>query len=191
MQTIGHGLVINVGVAPGFFSSSDRSAALIRALTQYAQQRAGGPYREPGVLRLRRGRYTIVRTFGKTEEVEGRTINLLSPSLEVAEDRTIPAQSFALLYDIGPNDDAPHVGFVSGRLQAKIETDRSTVLFVRGPLGSQGAIRLHAGGKRLAGARCMDRLGRMVMMDARQEGDTVLLRYPNDPDGVVVRAGWE
>ena len=191
MQRVGKGLVINVGVAPGFFSASERSAGLLRALVQYAQHRAGGVYREQGSLTLRRGRYIIVRTFGEAYDVEGRTIDLLSPTLPVADDRTIPPRSLALLYDIGPDDEPPHIGFVSGRVQAKLETAATTAFFVRAPLNTPGTARLHAGGKRLSGAKAIDHLGRAVEVQAIPEGDTVLLRYPNDPDGIALRVGWE
>ncbi len=190
-QSIGKGLVINVGVAPGFFSSSERSAGLLRALTQYACQRTGGTYRESDVLRLKRGRYTIVRTFDDSEEIEGRTIDLLSPTLASAEDRVIPPHSYALLYDLGPANGPPQIGFISGRVQAKIESSNSTAFYTRGPLGTTGVARLHSGGKRLTGARGMDRLGHPVPVQADPDGNTVLLKYPNDPDGVIVRIGWE
>lgn len=52
------------------------------------------------------------------------------------------------------------------------------------------AARLHAGGKQIAGVKGSDRLGRPVEINATQEGDTVLLQYPNHPDGVLVRVGW-
>ncbi len=191
MQNVGKGLVINVGVAPGFFSASERSAELLRAVVQYAQRRARGAYREQGSLTLRRGRYIIVRTFGEAYDVEGRTIDLLSPTLPVVDDRTIPPRSLALLYDIGADEEPPHIGFVSGRVQAKIETSATTAFFVRGPLNTPGAARLHAGGKHLVGARAIDHLGRTVEVQAVPEGDTVLLRYPNDPDGIALRVGWE
>ncbi len=191
MQSVGKGLVINVGVAPGFFSASERSAELLRAVVQYAQRRAGGAYREQGSLTLHRGRYIIVRTFGDAYDVEGRTIDLLSPNLPVADDRTIPPRSLALLYDLGSDDEPPHIGFVSGRVQAKVETSTTTSFFVRGPLNTPGAARLHAGGKHLSGARGIDHWGRPVNVQAVPEGDTVLLRYPNDPDGIALRVGWE
>ena len=191
MQSVGKGLVINVGVAPGFFSANERSAGMLRALVQYAHRRAGGAYREQGSLTLRRGRYIIVRTFGEAYDVEGRTIDLLSSNLPVTEDRTIPPRSLALLYDIGVNDEPPHIGFVSGRVQAKVETTATTSFFVRAPLNTPGAARLHAGGRHLSGARAIDHLGRSVNVQAIPEGDTVLLRYPNDPDGIALRVGWE
>ncbi len=191
MQKSGDGLVIYAGVAPGFFTSSSRSAGLLRALVQYGHQRAGGQYREPGSLRLRRGRFTIIHTFQGKEQVEGRTIDVLSPTLNVAEDRVIPPNSQALLYDIGDSDDPPHIGFVSGRVEAKVEAALSTAFFVRGTLATTGAARLHAGGHGVAGVKAFDRLGRPLEVQVTTEGETVLLRYPNDPDGVVIRVGWK
>jgi hypothetical protein len=191
MQPVGRGRLIYVGVAPGYFSSSEISGGLLRALVQYAHQRAGGTYHEPGFLQLRRGRFTVVRTFSDEAQVEGRTIDLFSPTLSVADDRTIPPHSLALLYDLGADEEPPHIGFVSGRVQARIETPRLTEFFVRAPLNTPGVARLHAGHKSLAGARAVDRLGRPVDLQFDKEGDTLLLRYPNDPDGVIVRVGWE
>ena len=190
-HNVGKGLVINVGVAPGFFSASERSAGLLRAITQYACQRLGRSYRESDALRLKRGRYTIVRTLDGSEDVEGRTIDLLSPTLASAEDRVIPPHSYALLYDLGPIEAPPHIGFVSGRVQARIETANATEFYVRGPLGTTGAARLHSGGKRLSGARGVDRLGHSVPVQTEPDGSTILVKYPNDPDGVIVRVGWE
>jgi hypothetical protein len=154
-------------------------------------RRVGGTIKEADALRLKRGRFTVVRTYDDPEIVESRTVDILSPNLPAAEDREIPPRSVALLYDIGSSGEAPHIGFVSGRVQARLETSAATAFYVRGPLGTMGAARLHAGGKRISGARAIDRLGHAVTVQADQDGGTVLLRYPNDPDGVLVRVGWE
>lgn len=191
MQNVGRGLIMNVGVAPGFFSASERSAGLLRALTRFAHQRAGGAYREPGALRLRRGRYAIVRTFAEATTVEGRMIDVLSPTLNVGDDRVIAPNSTALLYDLGAPEAEPHVGFVAGRVQARAETSTATAFYVRGAAGTTGIARLHRGSRRLVGARGMDWLGRPVPVQANEEGGTVLLRYANDPDGVIIRVGWQ
>ena len=191
MQNVGRGLILNVGIAPGFFSASERSASLLRVLTRFAHQRAGRTYSESGSLRLRRGHYVIVHTFGEPYTVEGRMIDLLSPTLTVADDRIIPSNSAALLYDIGVPEAEPHIGFVAGRLQAKVETATATSFFVRGAAGTSGVARLHRGNRRLVGARAMDWLGRPVPVQAQEEGGTVLLRYANDPDGVIIHTGWQ
>lgn len=188
-QTVGRGLVLYVGVAPGFFSASERSAGLLRALTQYAHQRAGGTYAEPGSLKVRRGRYTIVRTLHVAETIEGRTIDVLAPNLSVEKDRTIPPRSHALLVDM-PSGPVPRIGFVSGRLRARVETRTTTGLFVCGPANTPGAARLYAAGKSLAGLKATDRFGRTVPVQVTPEGDSVLLQYPHLPDGVLIRVGW-
>ena len=190
-QNVGRGLALNVGVAPGFFSSSERGASLLRALTRFAHQRAGGNYQEPGVLRLRRGRYTIIRTFAESATVEGRMIDVLSPTLNIADDRIIPPNSSAILYDLGVPEAEPHLGFVSGRVQAKAETPTATAFYTRGAAGTTGVARLHRGNRRLVGARGTDWMGRPVPVQAQEEGGTVLLRYANDPDGVIIHAGWQ
>ncbi len=191
MQAVGRGLVINVGVAPGFFSANERTAGLLRALVGYGVRRVGGTVREGDALRLKRGRYIIVRTFEEPETVDGRTIDLLSPTLAASADRDIPPHSIAFLYDMGPRNQPPQIGFVSGRVQAKLEAGSATAFYVRGPLGTTGVARLHTGGRRMTGARATDRLGHAVGIQADADAGTVLLKYPNDPDGVLVRVGWE
>lgn len=187
----GRGLVLNVGAAPGFFSSSERAAALLRALVQFGQQRVGGAYREQNAFVLRRGPFVIVRTQGVAETIEGRTVDLFSASLTVGKDRAVPPRSVALLYDLGPASGAPRVGFVAGRVRARLETPDATVFFACAPSGTGGAARLHSGGRALAGIAALDRLGRSLPIQALPAGDTVLLKYPNHPDGVVVRAFWK
>ena len=188
-QTVERGTILNVGVAPGFFSASERSAEMLRVLTQYAAQRAGGTYREPGYLRLKRGRYTIVRTFNEGVMVEGRTVNLFSPTLSVAADREIPPRSLALLAEL-PKSGPPRVAFVSGRIVARLEAPNVTRFFVRGPGGTMGAARLASRGKKLDGVRATDWLGRPIAIREFVENGSVLLEYPNHPDGVIVYAGW-
>ena len=190
-QSVGKGLVTNVGVAPGFFTASERSAGLLKTLVQYATQRVGGSHKESDVMRLKRGKFIIVRTLDDSETVEGRTVDLLSANLPVVDDREIPPHSYAFLFDIGADNLPPHIGFVSGRVQAKLELPSTTSFFVRGTLGTGGVARLHCGGKRVAGARAVDRLGKSVELETVKEGDTLLLKYANDPEGVLVRVGWE
>lgn len=191
MQPFGKGLVINVGVAPGVFSANERTAGLLRSLVNYGTRRVGGAMKESDALILRRGKFTIVRTFDDTATIDGRTIDLFSPTLAAAEDREIPARSVALLYDLGPQDAPPHIGYVSGRVQARLETAAVTSFYVRAPAGTPGAARLHTGGRRISGVKALDRLGRSVDVQVDVDGSTALLRYPNDPDGILVRVGWQ
>ena len=188
-QTVERGTLLNVGVAPGFFSASERGAEMLRVLTQYAAQRAGSVYREPGFLRLKRGRYTILRTFNEGATVEGRTVNLFSPTLAIAANREIPPRSLALLADMSESG-PPRIAFVSGRVYARLETAQATRFFVRGPGGTTGAARIASHGKKLGGVRATDWIGRPVAVREFAENGSVLVEYPNHPDGVIVYVGW-
>ncbi|MCX6379155.1 MAG: hypothetical protein NT023_06710 [Armatimonadetes bacterium] len=189
-QDVGKGVVLYAGVAPGFFTSNSRSGTLWRSLVQYAHQRAGGAYTEPEVFRLKRGRYTIVRTLNDSETVEGRMIDILSPTLSVANERTVLPKSLGLFVDL-PTGSIPRVGFASGRVQATVERNDATALFVKGPSKTQGVARLWAGNKTFKGVRGVDRLGSPISVESYVDGSSVLLKYPNNPDGVILRVGWE
>jgi hypothetical protein len=191
LKQVDQGLVLNAGIAPGYFAASERGAGFLRAIAQYAQQRAGGQYRETGFLRIKRGHVIAVKTFAEPCSIPGRTIDVFSPKLDVVADRQIPPRSRALLVDIGAADQPPHVGFVTGRLEATVETPVETAFFVRGSAGRMCEARLHAGTHAMSGAVALDRSGHRLPLDTAVEGDTVLLRFPHDPDGVVVRVGWK
>ncbi len=189
-QNVGKGTVLYAGVAPGIFTSSSRTGTLLRSLVQYAHQKAGGTYTEPEVFRLRRGKYTVIRTLNDAETVEGRVIDVLSPTLAVTNERTVPPKSVGLFIDL-PTGNTPRVGFVSGRIQATVERNDATAIFVKGASKTQGAARLWAGNKTFKGVRGMDRFGNSVEVESFVDGSTVLLRYPNLADGVILRVGWE
>jgi hypothetical protein len=116
-------------------------------------------------------------------------VDLLSPTLSVANERTIPPNSTAFLVDL-PNGATPRIAHVSGRLQASVERPDATAFFVRGPLNTLGVARLWSGNKSLVGARGQDRFGNPVNVETFIDGSTILARYPNHPDGVVIRLGW-
>jgi hypothetical protein len=185
------GVVVSAGVAPGFFSASERSATLLRGLVQYALQRAGGSYREAGAFRVQRGRFTVVQTLDWAERVEGRTIDLFSPNLSVAVDRVIPPHTTELLCDASAGGADPGILFVSGRVVARIESAHRSVFFVRGPRGTMGVARLASAGHALAAAHATDSLGKPVAVETEADNGTVELRYPNDPDGLIVRVAWQ
>ena len=101
----------------------------------------------------------------------------------------IPPRSLALLADISESG-PPRVAFVSGRVMARLETPSATRFFVRGPGGTTGTARIASHGKKLDGVRATDWLGRPVSIREYIENGSILLQYPNHPDGVIVYAGW-
>ncbi|HEV2472769.1 MAG TPA: hypothetical protein VGS41_08905, partial [Chthonomonadales bacterium] len=190
IKNVDHGLVVNAGISPDYLAGSDLAAAWLRALTQYGAQRAGAIYREPGRFRLDRGPYTVVRTLWKAEPVEGKTIDLFSPDLGVETDRTIPPHTSAFLYRVPAAAATPQDLVVSDRVDARLEMETLTSLLIRGPLGSSGIARIDAAGRSLVSATAEDRFGRPVQVEVVDQGDLPLLRFRNDPDGIILRVLW-
>ncbi|MDD2763358.1 MAG: hypothetical protein PHE83_05220 [Opitutaceae bacterium] len=78
-----------------------------------------------------------------------------------------------------------------GQSRASHEGAQKTSFLVQVPSGTDGVARVWAGPRRLHEAKAFTLLGAAVPVSAQVEGDTVLLCYPNDADGVVVRLEWE
>ncbi len=186
----GRGTVLFAGVSPGYLSATVQSSRWLRWLAQRAFEKTGGTYRETAYFRITRGPYTAVRTLGRELTVDGRYVDLLNPELPVVEDPLVPPHAVALLQDVGDLGQTPAILAVSGRLRARHEDARTSSLFVRAPAGTQGVARLWTGGRRLLGAKGYTVSGAPLPVSYQVEGDTVALRYPNQPDGAVVRAVW-
>jgi hypothetical protein len=163
----------------------------MRALTKLAYEATGATYQERPYFLVTRGPYTAVRTLGKAYTLEGRYVNLLDPLLPVVEDLEVPAHSLAFVAEMGRLRGAPRVLAVSGRLRARSEQTAATAFLAQAPANTQGAARLWSGRRRFKGAKAFTSLGVPIPVDARIEGDTLLLRYLNHPNGVIVRVGWE
>jgi len=187
----GEGTVGFVGIAPGFLTATAQSSRWLRALAKHAYEKAGGKYQEQSWLLSRRGPYTAVRTLGKEFTLEGDWVNLLSPTLAVVEDPVIPARSSGLFMSAGPDKGGPRVMAASGRLRAKSELPGTTGFLVQAPAKTEGVARLWTGGRRAVGARAYTSMGEPVQVSLYPDGDTLLVRYTNDPAGIVVKVAWQ
>jgi hypothetical protein len=188
---VGKGRAIYVGVAPGYLKSAKQGSAWLRALAKYAFEKAGGSYREQPYFLVRRGPYTAIRTLDKPYTAQGRFLDLFSPTLAVLQNPTIPTHECALLADAGREQGSPRVLAVSGRLRAYYEGARKTSFLAQAPAQTEGAARVWGGQLPLKDVKAFTILGASVPVTYHVDGDTVLLRYPNDADGVVVRVEWD
>ena len=188
---VGKGRAIFVGVAPGYLRTSAQGPAWIRALAKYALEKAGGTYREQPYFLAHRGPYTAIRALGQAHTAPGRFVDLLSPTLAVLNDPVIAPNECAFLTDAKQTPGIPRVLATSGRLRAYSEGDRKTSLLVQAPTQTNGLARVAANANRLKGVKAFTTLGASVEVTSQLEEDTLLLRYPNDADGVVLRMEWE
>jgi hypothetical protein len=187
----GKGAVLYAGIAPGYLTANAQSARWLRALVRRAMGKIGGTYEEQTYFRVKRGPYTAICTLGKSYQAEGRFVDLLKSNLPVVEDPEIPARSWAFLADAGPEKGAARVLAVSGRLRARNELFQTTAFLSQAPAKTEGTARIGRGKRTFRGAKAFTIFGAPLPVTAEVNEDSVLLRYPNDPDGVVVRVGWD
>jgi hypothetical protein len=190
-SNVGKGRLIFVGVAPSYFKQARNGPAWLRALARYAFENAGNTYLEQPYYILHRGPYTAIRTLDKPYQAAGRFVDLLSPTLAMLDQPVIPPEECAFLSDATQKQTSPHLLATSGRLRAFHETRDKTSFLVQAPTQTDGVARIACGDHHVKDAKAFTFLGAPVMVNSRQEGDTLLLSYANDADGVIVRIEWE
>jgi hypothetical protein len=189
----GKGTVIVVGTPPSYFASSKQSPDELRAIVARACEKAGIEYREQDYMKARRGRYVAIRTFGKPLELKGKFVDVLDPGLRYLENPTIPADSLAVLADVGRlmADSKPRVLLSSSRIEASSETASETRVLLSGPLKTRGVLRLSTSGRPLKSISVQDPSGGSVPFETSTEGGTLLIRHDCLPDGVLVELQWD
>jgi hypothetical protein len=187
----GSGRVIYVGIAPGFFKTSDAGPAWLRALVAHALGSSGGKYREAGCFLLHRGPYTAIRTLDAPYSLRGRYVDLLSPKLELLDNPRFKAQECVFLSDGNAEPGAPSLLATSGRLRASAQGQDSTAFLVEAPWRTEGVARVWAGGRTLRSGEAHTVFGVDVPLRIQAEGKSVLLEYPNHAEGTVIRLEWE
>ncbi len=190
-SNVGKGRLIFVGVAPSYFKQARNGPASLRALARYAFENAGNTYLEQPYYILHRGPYTAIRTLDKPYQAAGRFVDLLSPTLAMLDQPVIPTQECAFLSDANQTQEIPHILATSGRLRAYHETNDKTSFLVQAPTQTDGVARIACEKRQVKDEKAFTLLGASVTVKSQQEGDTVLLRYANDADGVIVRIEWE
>ncbi len=187
----GRGMVFQCGIPPEAFSGGDRSGTFLRALVALALQDAGGYYREQGALVTTRGQLIAVHTYQKSVTLDGRTADLFSPDLQISNDRTIAPHTTGLFWQMPASHALPTLQLADGRIVAKLQTASITGFVIKGPLAAPGMVLLQSGGRDISGLRAIDYYGRPIPVQATNQGNSVLLQFPLNPDGVAVRVAWK
>ncbi|PJB61775.1 MAG: hypothetical protein CO096_27455 [Armatimonadetes bacterium CG_4_9_14_3_um_filter_66_14] len=191
-KEVGNGTVLCFGASPSSFARSAEAADQLRALVRYAVEgRKRGSYREQQYFRLQRGRYLIVKTFEEPLTLRGQYVDVLQANLPVVSEVRLGPDQLTVLYDASPDlGGDPRLLFSSSCVEWRAqETDRLR-LIVSGARGVFGTCRVFTGGRSVASIRALTAAGREVSVDARVDGNTVLLRYPNEPFGLGIRIDW-
>lgn len=187
---VNNGIVLQVGLSPHYFAANELSASLLRALLEVAAYHARLSLPEHSYLVRHYGPIYAIRTFNDSYTLPGRSLDLFSLSLEVRQDRVIPPHTAALLLAV-PSSGTPALLFTNGRLLAESTVAHQLGFLVAGPAGTQGFARIATANRPLLGVKAIDLYGDPIPIQVLDSGDTLLLTYPNDPDGIAIRVQWK
>ena len=190
-KQIGQGWITYAGIPSAFFSANAQSSRLLRSIVSRSHIRSSGKYEESTQFVANRGPYVIVKTLGSDMDLEGRFVNLLSPTLAMVEDPNVPQRDQAIFMKTGTLNGAPKFLTASGRIRAKLSQSDTTGFFVQAPSGTEGIARIYRGNKNIIGAKAVDVFGVSVPVSYIVDGDTVLLKYKNDIQGLAIRVSWK
>jgi len=191
-QSVDQGHVIFVGVAPRYFSTSKKSAALLRALVAYGCEHAGVEYRETGYLGIRRGKYVALQSLGQPFPLKGSFINVVGREVKLVNDPVIPVGGRGMFADVTAEmqSDIPRILISSDRIEGRLELADATSFFVTGPLKTKGVARLSTAGRNVASVTALDASEQPRKVFHRLDGDTIFVRYDSLPEGVMVKVEW-
>ena len=188
---VGLGRMLYAALNPSIFSLTAQNSKLLRELVKHSLERTGQKYAERAAMTVTRGAITGVKTLGRELEIEGLYVNLLSPTLAVEEDPTIRPRSWALLKSFVKSGKTPKILATSGRVVVDFEQTDLSSWIVKAPSGTEGVTRILRNGKSLAGARAYTMGGDSVAVTTYADGDTILLRYDNRAEGIILKVGWK
>lgn|GEM_PF-2635824 len=190
MAQEGKGSLYYCAFNPDFITLNEQRSRLLEALVKSAYESQPGEFSEASAMIVRRGNWTLVHTFDQDINLDGDYVDLFSPTLNILQDPDIPAESSDFLKRFDPSIRAPRILAVTGKILAKYESFDKTSFYVSGSLSSNGEARIWNGDRRLNGIKAYTLMGAPVPVQFIKDDRSILVKYPNYPDGVVVKIGW-
>jgi hypothetical protein len=193
------GYLVYAGIPGEYFSQSFAGARLLRDIMCYACEKlAGINYIAPGYLRIDRGEYTAVAALSEDVIMEGYFMDVFDHELSIVRDPKVEQGNRALFVNVSKamsgmeESNKPRVLFAGTQLQSLKEGEHATEYIALGPEGTYVSTRMLCNGQKpktvmfhTGGGK--EHYGFWVYDD---KSDTVLLRYPADADGVLVKVEW-
>ena len=106
--------------------------------------------------------------------------------------RELPSWSLGLFRDVSDRTNkTPGLLFCSSKMEQRNEEPDRTCLFASGPSKVKGVARIWTAGRKPARVECFDSAGQELPAQVEDQGETILVRYDNQPKGVIVRLFWE
>ncbi len=188
------GLVTILRKNPKELALSEGGAEELRSLTRTAFEKIGTSesWQEKNILHLQRGPYDIVSVLEESVSdesytLQGPVIDLYNPHLPVVNEKVIhPGERCFLLSLQRWSKEPPCVLAAASRVSDELREKNKYSLTLKGPSDTNGIARLLLD-KKPAGCSALSN-GNEISLSAEwdQTTKTLLIHYPNNPDGVIL-----
>ena len=148
-----------------------------------------GPLAPKNHLTLERGPYLVAAVMDETPDMsplrlEGTFIDLYDPSLPILDGASLPPRARKLLYDLDKRPKGAAILAEAGRSAGLRKTRNSLSYITKGPAGTINRSRVSLPQEPLS----VEAEGCSWTWD--EDSKTILLEFPNTPEGVPVLFRW-
>ena len=186
---VGDGWVLRNPISPAQFAQPSVAEQMYLPLIHQAVSKVGkGRLHESGSFCMQRGPFVIAHAETKGLRLTGRLVDVFDPELGVIDGVELPPGTSGLYRDVASlmNATESAVLHTTHRLVASDRSDGVLRLTLRGPAGTPGVARVFVPNGASPRVTATNAQGDTVRVSCRMDKDTVLLTFPNDPDGVTI-----
>ncbi|MGV3721910.1 MAG: hypothetical protein ACO1SX_13435, partial [Actinomycetota bacterium] len=186
---VGKGWLIYNGLPAAYGADSAAGADLVRSLVQYACRKAVMEYKEEAVI-ARRGPYVVAHAQGRPLQLKGQFIDLFHPQLPLVTNPQLPYLDPVLYKEVKLISRIPALLHASHRSRVLEQSAARLTVTLDGPQDTQGILRVFPAGMSIAGIEATDFGGGKVNVEARIEGRTLRVTYPQRAAGFTLTIRW-
>lgn len=201
---VGKGAVLRRPLVPGELVSRATCWKKYFPLIQTALARhsAGEILKTPGAMVMRRGDFIAACATREPVSIQGPVVDLFDPDLPVLEQVTLARGESGLYREAadrmmpaahaekGRPDRIACVLHATHRLMAVTPNRDGLTCVVRGPLETPGAVRVFTAGRATGSVAARTADGADLKVETVASGETMLIRFPNQPEGAEIRIDW-
>jgi hypothetical protein len=199
-KPVGGGWVYRSTRSPSLFSREDAPRAEYLNLVDEALRKAGqsAGLSRPGYFLLRRGPFVVAHAASRALSIPGPLVDVFDPEFPVLKSVSLEPGSSGLYRDVkaivqpvSGGTSLPRVLHTTHRLMEESPSEGGLRAVIRGPAETPAVVRVFTAGKRPASMAARDASGKPLPVDAKSDGATIRIRFPNDPAGVTLEVRWE
>ncbi len=189
LKKMGTGPIYFYDTPPAQFAESEEGAnELVSIVRDAVEKKLHKKFDERGYFVMRKGKYVAARALSKPLALTGEFVDLFDYRLPVISEKKLNESENAFLIDLHKMKlNMPRVLASSGRIDCLNETKAATQFVVYAPDNTKNHTRLFTGGKKVKEVIAETLDGKSVTVEKLEDGDSMLLSFPNQAVGVAAK----